>query len=189
MTPNERAVAELICRCIRRLPAGSRLIPPFRVGSFRRQGNIIDTTPIGTRPLAHGRSQGVVLGGVGARMDFGSKRASMCKAGRLLAVPLLWCFAFALPVCAQDQTISQMLHTSWTGRDGAPQGIFAIAQTPDGILWIDSFAGLFTFDGAKFDTFRQKLGSTALSGGTLGYMFVSNEGIVGTGLPKAAVLL
>ena len=68
-------------------------------------------------------------------------------------------------------------------------GFFAIAQTPDGILWIDSFAGLFTFDGVKFDMFRQKLGSTALSGGTLGYLFVSNEGIVGTGLPKAAVLL
>ena len=63
-------------------------------------------------------------------MDFGSKRASMCGAGRLLAVPLLWFFAFALPVCAQDQTISQMLHTSWTGRDGPPQGSLQSRRRP-----------------------------------------------------------
>jgi ligand-binding sensor domain-containing protein len=67
-------------------------------------------------------------------------------------------------------------HTSWTGRDGAPQGIFALAQTPDGILWINSYAGLFTFDGVNFDTFHQKPGSPPLPGGALGFLFVSKAG-------------
>jgi len=93
-----------------------------------------------------------------------------------ILVPLLFGLGMALPLCAQEQTISQMVHTTWTGRDGAPQGIFALAQTPDGILWINSFAGLFTFDGVNFDTFHQKPGSPPLRGGTFGKLFVSKAG-------------
>jgi len=94
----------------------------------------------------------------------------------LILVPLLFRLSMALPLCAQEQTISQMVHTTWTGRDGAPQGIFDLAQTPDGILWINSFAGLFTFDGVTFDTFHPKPGSPPLPGGTLGKLFVSKAG-------------
>jgi signal transduction histidine kinase/ligand-binding sensor domain-containing protein len=68
-----------------------------------------------------------------------------------------------------------MVHTSWTGRDGAPQGITALAQTPDGILWIGSFGGLFTFDGLKFEAFHPKTGSSALPSGTQS-LFVSKAG-------------
>ena len=55
-----------------------------------------------------------------------------------------------------------MLHTSWTGRDGAPQDINALAQTPDGMLWIGSTGGLFTFDGITFSPFRPQAGSSPL---------------------------
>ncbi len=44
--------------------------------------------------------------------------------------------------------ISQYGHTSWTARDGFSVGaIFAMAQTPDGYLWLGSEFGLFQFDG------------------------------------------
>lgn len=43
-----------------------------------------------------------------------------------------------------------MQHTSWTAAEGALAGITGIAQTPDGWLWIGSTAGLFRFDGVRF---------------------------------------
>jgi ligand-binding sensor domain-containing protein len=93
---------------------------------------------------------------------------------RVLFFLLSFWVSRALPVCAQDQTISQMVHTSWTGRDGAPQGIFALAQTPDGILWIDAYAGIFTFDGVKFEPLHQKPGSPRLP--TFGTLLASRTG-------------
>ena len=47
--------------------------------------------------------------------------------------------------------ISQYAHTSWTARDGYSLGaVFAMAQTPDGYLWLGSEYGLFRFDGVRF---------------------------------------
>jgi len=44
--------------------------------------------------------------------------------------------------------VSQYGHTAWTARDGFSVGaIFAMAQTPDGYLWLGSELGLFRFDG------------------------------------------
>jgi ligand-binding sensor domain-containing protein/signal transduction histidine kinase len=44
--------------------------------------------------------------------------------------------------------VSQYGHTAWTRRDGFSIGaIFAIAQTPDGYLWLGSESGLYRFDG------------------------------------------
>jgi len=76
-----------------------------------------------------------------------------------LVVPVLvLCLGISQTLAAQEKTISQMVHTSWTGRDGAPQGITVLARTPDGILWIGSFVGLYTFDGLKFQAFTPKPG-------------------------------
>jgi signal transduction histidine kinase/ligand-binding sensor domain-containing protein len=54
------------------------------------------------------------------------------------------------PVLALDRSleVSQYGHTAWTARDGFSVGaIFAMAQTPDGYLWLASEFGLFRFDG------------------------------------------
>ena len=46
--------------------------------------------------------------------------------------------------------ISQYAHTAWTVRDGFSLGnIYAIAQTPDGYLWLGTEFGLFRFDGVR----------------------------------------
>ena len=65
----------------------------------------------------------------------------------LLACAALVCgqTAFALD---PSLDISQYAHTAWTVRDGFSVGtIFAMAQTPDGYLWLGSEFGLFRFDG------------------------------------------
>jgi signal transduction histidine kinase/ligand-binding sensor domain-containing protein len=84
--------------------------------------------------------------------------------------------ALTLQLRAQDQTIAQMIHTSWTGRDGAPQGIIALAQTPDGILWIGGMSGLFTFDGVNFAPFNPNPGSPSLPISPIRFLFVSKSG-------------
>jgi signal transduction histidine kinase/ligand-binding sensor domain-containing protein len=56
----------------------------------------------------------------------------------------------ALPVLALNPSldVSQYGHTAWTARDGFSVGtVFAMAQTPDGYLWLGSEFGLFRFDG------------------------------------------
>ncbi len=55
--------------------------------------------------------------------------------------------AFALDPSLE---ISQYAHTAWTVRDGFALGnIYAIAQTPDGYLWLGGENGLFRFDGVR----------------------------------------
>lgn len=60
---------------------------------------------------------------------------------------LLSSFAFAID---RDRTLSQLHHTAWTAKDGAPSQISALAQTEDGYLWIGSARGLYKFDGVEF---------------------------------------
>jgi len=69
-----------------------------------------------------------------------------------------------------------MVHTSWTGKDGAPQAITALAQTPDGMLWVGSGAGLFSFDGLKFTAFNPRSGPPLLSTSGIQSLMVSKQG-------------
>ena len=76
----------------------------------------------------------------------------MGKAGThaiFLLTTLLACCAcsFALD---PSLDISQYAHTAWNVRDGFSLGaIFAMAQTPDGYLWLGAENGLFRFDGVR----------------------------------------
>jgi signal transduction histidine kinase/ligand-binding sensor domain-containing protein len=51
-----------------------------------------------------------------------------------------------------------MHHSSWSARDGAPTIIFAMAQSPDGWLWLGASTGLFRFDGVKFERYAPRSG-------------------------------
>jgi len=56
-------------------------------------------------------------------------------------------FAFALD---PSLDVSQYAHTAWKVRDGFTQGaILAIAQAPDGYLWLGTEFGLYRFDGVR----------------------------------------
>jgi signal transduction histidine kinase/ligand-binding sensor domain-containing protein len=58
-----------------------------------------------------------------------------------------WSRAFALNPTLD---VSQYAHTAWKVSDGFAKGvIFAIAQTPDGYLWLGTEFGLLSFDGVR----------------------------------------
>ena len=63
------------------------------------------------------------------------------SAGVLVVVFLRW---------THRLEVSQYAHTAWTVRDGFSKGnIYAMAQTPDGYLWLGTEFGLFRFDGVR----------------------------------------
>jgi signal transduction histidine kinase/ligand-binding sensor domain-containing protein len=49
---------------------------------------------------------------------------------------------------------NELDHTLYTAQQGAPTGVNALAQTPDGFLWIGTIEGLFRFDGSRFQRYR-----------------------------------
>jgi ligand-binding sensor domain-containing protein len=57
----------------------------------------------------------------------------------------------------------QFHHTAWTIADGAPPDVWALAQSPDGFLWLGTGAGLFRFDGLRFENVRPESGAPAPS--------------------------
>ena len=65
----------------------------------------------------------------------------------------MWLQHWSAPAQALGRTLdaSQYAHTSWSTRDGQMQsGVRAIAQTPDGYLWLGTEFGLLRFDGVRF---------------------------------------
>lgn len=82
----------------------------------------------------------------------------------------------------RDYSIAQLQHTAWTVKEGAPPDVWALAQAPDGYLWLGTGAGLYRFDGVRFERFQPRSGQfrsnnmtalTALPSGELwiGYYF------------------
>lgn len=80
---------------------------------------------------------------------------------RMLLVAGLAILAVALPARAQIPRLGfeQFKHTRWTVDDGAPTDIGAIAQTPDGYLWLGTTKGLYRFDGVTFEHIAPPAGS------------------------------
>ena len=60
------------------------------------------------------------------------------------------------------QSLSQLHHTAWTTSEGAPGDIQALAQTPDGLLWLGTGTGLFYFDGVTFQRFSPRPSEASL---------------------------
>ena len=78
--------------------------------------------------------------------------------GWLLSAPLLVCTHGAKALNPQLD-ISQYAHTAWKVSDGfTPGAILAIAQTPDGYLWLGTEFGLYQFDGVHTVSWRPPAG-------------------------------
>jgi signal transduction histidine kinase/streptogramin lyase len=78
----------------------------------------------------------------------------------LLIAAFSWQWGMAETAVPQAQRI---IPESWTFKDGAPEGVNALAQTADGFLWLGAPAGLFRFDGVRFEPFRSPFGDQLLS--------------------------
>jgi ligand-binding sensor domain-containing protein len=91
---------------------------------------------------------------------------------RVTASALCWLVVLMIVTCLRcpsslGQTPAsgnvQVGHDSWTFKDGAPADVAYIAQTNDGFLWLGSPAGLFRFDGTRFEPFSSPFGDRLLS--------------------------
>ena len=72
--------------------------------------------------------------------------------------------------------VSQYAHTSWRIRDGFPRGgVFSIAQTPDGYLWLGTEYGLVRFDGANHVDWQPPAGQR-LPSNNIRHLLVTRDG-------------
>jgi two component regulator with propeller domain len=80
--------------------------------------------------------------------------------------PLLWLLIVLAAAFSSQWAMTEVavpggqriVHHSWTLKDGAPEGVQALAQTADGYLWLGTQFGLFRFDGRHFETFQSAFG-------------------------------
>jgi signal transduction histidine kinase/streptogramin lyase len=109
------------------------------------------------------------LGGKAARALLGevvlAQSAGIVMYRLTTTIFALWCAGLLLvgKAVALDpgRTIVQFHHTAWTGRDGAPTGVWGMAQSSDGYLWLGTAFGLYRFDGVRFERFEPREGALA----------------------------
>ncbi len=94
----------------------------------------------------------------------------------------------AIPAKALDpqKLISQFTHTSWTAKDGVPGPVRAIAQTPDGYLWLGTEAGLYRFDGLHFVAWEPTFGEQIL-GSSVWSLCTSRDGSLWIGFSSGRI--
>jgi len=86
-----------------------------------------------------------------------------------------------------EQALAEMDHRTWTARDGAPQGIRALAEGADGTLWVGSASGLYRFDGRAFSPFRSPAGETELPIDAVSTLWVARDGTLWVGFFDAGI--
>lgn len=65
----------------------------------------------------------------------------------------LLCLYAGLASAASWQ-LPQYHHRAWSMQEGAPADVWAMAQTPDGYLWLGTGTGLYRFDGVQFELYE-----------------------------------
>src|SRR5687768_10152954 len=82
-------------------------------------------------------------------------RGCVWRVVRLLAAAL--CVASRAAALDPDKALTQFGHDVWQLEQGLPQNtVYAIAQTPDGYLWLGTAEGLVRFDGVRFQVFDRR---------------------------------
>jgi signal transduction histidine kinase/ligand-binding sensor domain-containing protein len=100
----------------------------------------------------------------------------------LSGVLLMWCSSASALDPSLD--ISQYAHTAWKVRDGFfKSGINAIAQTPDGYLWLGTDFGLLRFDGIRAVPWQPPAGEQ-LPSTVIRRLLVSRDGTLWIGTTK-----
>jgi len=111
---------------------------------------------------------------------------------RLRAIgPLVLMVAFAGHVLGLDPRLrlTQYVHTSLTQSEGSlVPGVNALAQTPDGYLWLGTASGLLRFDGLHLVPWRPAAGEQ-MPGGSVESLAVSKTGGLWIGTDKGIVRL
>jgi signal transduction histidine kinase/ligand-binding sensor domain-containing protein len=104
-----------------------------------------------------------------AAQSFCPERNVVAKTARIFIVILFLCRA---------AVAKEFLIDSWTTESGlADNFVTAIAQTPDGYLWIGTYNGLARFDGSRFVTFNPA-NTPQLEHGRINKLFVDAQGVL-----------
>ncbi|WP_445143388.1 two-component regulator propeller domain-containing protein [Dyella sp. Tek66A03] len=111
-----------------------------------------------------------------------TKRVAGIALGIVLLVtsPLGWAQGLA------DRSIGQLYHTAWTVKEHSPGQVSAIVQTPDGYLWLGTDAGLFRFDGIRFERFEDVTGKN-LPSITVQSLHVATDGALWIGFQREGI--
>lgn len=91
--------------------------------------------------------------------------------GALLAAP-------SASAIDPDRKLTQLHHTAWTARDGAPTDVEMLAQTEDGFLWFATRSGLVRFDGAQFERYKSTSGEALPSGSIRSLLALPGNGLI-----------
>jgi signal transduction histidine kinase/ligand-binding sensor domain-containing protein len=81
---------------------------------------------------------------------------------------------------------SELDHTAWSIREGAPSSISALAQSADGMLWIGATTGLYQFDGVSFEPFAAPAG-VALPSQSVSALLALPDGTLWVGYNRGGV--
>lgn len=110
-------------------------------------------------------------------MHFPRRDSKHCLSQTLLVS--IFGILLCVPVNAldRDRTITQLYHTAWTAKDGAPMQIVALAQTRDGYLWLGSPTGLYCFDGVLFERYETRTGGSLPSNNIVTLLAASDGGL------------
>lgn len=107
-------------------------------------------------------------------------RALACMVAGVLALSATAREAASLEL-DPDKAITQLVHDVWGTKQGLPsKRVQAIAQTPDGYLWIGTLAGLARFDGIRFTVFPSSL-YPALGNDDIRALYVDRDGALWIG--------
>jgi signal transduction histidine kinase/ligand-binding sensor domain-containing protein len=103
----------------------------------------------------------------------------------MLACAMLWTGA----VWALDESPAApgYYRKAWTPDSGAPSVIRAIAQAPEGFLWLGSDTGLYRFDGLSFERFEPPL-DPELPVGKVSALAMEADGALWLGIEGSEVL-
>lgn len=110
-----------------------------------------------------------------------------CANARTIGVAIALAAACSLPLRAQvaldpAKAITQYVHDVWTADNGLPQNsVLAIAQTPDGYLWLGTEEGLARFDGVRFVSF-DKRNTPSLQSDEVDALLVDHHGTLWVGM-------
>lgn len=84
-----------------------------------------------------------------------------------------------------ETRLAQFVHDKWTQSDGAPTSVSAIAQTPDGYIWLGTREGLWRFDGAVFERIPAPNG-TPMFDASVQRLMVTSRGKLWMGFGQSA---
>ncbi len=110
-------------------------------------------------------------------------RAFIPRYGSARCICLIW-LAVLLGVSgglAQQVRLTQLDHTAWTTRDGAPLNVSSITQDPDGTLWLAAESGLYIFNGLSFFPFHSQSTDPPLPSTQIADLHTGNDGSLWVG--------